>query len=121
MAIIDAVKWRGKWYRAEAVNKNQWFGTCWLVMIPAGFEAYMFIVEADNESYALDELVDSKFGHLVLAEDQEDVTDFSDFAGNNGMLLDPHVAEELTITKLREGEYLYGVSQKDMEKLNGNS
>jgi hypothetical protein len=120
MAIIDAVRWHNKWYKAEAVNKNQWFGTCWLVMIPAGFEAYMFIVEADHEADALDELVDSKFGHLLIADNQEEIEEDSDFGGNNGLLLDKYTVECTTITKLREGEYLYGISQKDMDKLNGD-
>jgi hypothetical protein len=43
----------------------------WLIAVQGGFEADLFVVDADNGSDALDEFVDSKYGHLIQIEDHE--------------------------------------------------
>ncbi|MEE9594263.1 MAG: hypothetical protein V3V92_02580 [Candidatus Hydrothermarchaeales archaeon] len=50
------------------VNRGQWFGETWLIGIGCGFSTFTLVVEADCEQDAIDELVDSKYGHLLKTD-----------------------------------------------------
>jgi len=66
------------------VNPGQWFKRRWLVGVGAGFSCLFYIIEADTDQDALDELVDSEWGHIVKSEcDHEDKEDCI-YAGNYG-------------------------------------
>lgn len=51
------------------VNRGAWYGETWLIARQAGFECYLFVVEAGCEGDAIDCLVDSKHGHLLKTDD----------------------------------------------------
>ena len=71
------------------VNRGGWFGETWIIGIGMGFETAMFLVEAGNETDALDEFVDSQYGHLIIDDDamRDENWQYDDFqitAGNCG-------------------------------------
>lgn len=54
------------------VNPNGWFKTTWLIETPfSNAISHQFVVEANHEGDAIDILLDSKFGHLYLVDEQE--------------------------------------------------
>ena len=70
------------------VNPGEWFKKRWLIGVGIGFSCLFYIVEADCESDAIDELTDSDWGHIVKSEcGHEDREDCS-FAGNYGEHVD---------------------------------
>jgi hypothetical protein len=54
----------------EYVNREEWFGKTWLIEIGGSYVSLFFVVEADYESAAIDELVDSEWGHLLKTDEQ---------------------------------------------------
>ena len=73
------------------VNEGGWFGQMWLVGIGLGFSCSLFLVEAGCEQSAIDELVDSEFGHLLIVppEDIDDIPeDHRSYGGNEGLVVD---------------------------------
>jgi len=69
------------------INRGDYFGETYLIEIGMGFDTATFIVEAGNVQDALDVFVDSKFGHLVIIED-ENLKDYDEnyisYCGNEG-------------------------------------
>lgn len=53
----------------EYVNPDEWFNKTWLIEIGAGFFSLFYVVEADHESDAIDELTDSEFGHIIKTDE----------------------------------------------------
>lgn len=75
----------------EVVNPGGWFGKTWLMEIGGSYAPFFVVVEADSCTDAINELIDSKFGHQFIL----DPADFADYAvgtdnptcsffGNNG-------------------------------------
>ena len=78
---------KGKTFTVDGLaNRGEWFGETWLVGIGMGFECAMIIVEGDNETDVIDALTDSRYGHLIIVEEDfyKDNEDFADYAGNEG-------------------------------------
>jgi len=53
------------------VNRGGWFGKTWLIGIGCGISCHYFVVEADCEQDAIDEFVDSRYGHLIKVDEDE--------------------------------------------------
>ena len=70
------------------INKGEYFGETYLIGRQCGFEMYTFIVEASCEQSAIDVFVDSKYGHLVIIDDPQDIAelnpDYISYCGNEG-------------------------------------
>ena len=74
---------------ANVVNPGDWFGKRWAILVSYGFQGDWYIVEADNESDAIDILVESgkangliidetamgDYIHVTIDGEQMDVTD----------------------------------------------
>jgi len=77
------------------VNPGDWFKQRYLIGVDAGFFCLFYIVEGTDEQCALDELVDSPWGHIVKEEEpcpHSEENDWADcdceFAGNYGDRVD---------------------------------
>lgn len=69
-----------------ALNRGEWFGKTWLIRIAQGFESCNVLVEADNESDAVDVLADSKRAYLIALPSDDDPDAY--YAGNYGIPVD---------------------------------
>ena len=54
------------------VNRGGWFGKAWLVWAGGGFNPLTFLIEADCESDAIDELADSKHAAVITTDEKCD-------------------------------------------------
>jgi len=77
----------------EVLNPGDNYGQAYMIEIGCGFSSSFFVVEADNESDAIDEFTDSKYGHMIRVEDDDPArADYdeenSTYAGNAGELVD---------------------------------
>lgn len=69
-----------------AINRGQWFGKTWLIEVGMGYDSCFVLVEADDESDAIDVLADSKRSYLI--DTDEDLgDDWNTRAGNDGHLV----------------------------------
>lgn len=77
---------------ATFVNPGEWFSRRWLIGVGAGFYCVFYVVEADCESDAIDELTDSDYGHIIKSEETcpcEDPDQCTcSYAGNFGERVD---------------------------------
>jgi len=62
----------------HVVNRGGWFGKSWIVYVGMGFEGLSYLVEADCESDAIDELTDSKHGRVIKTDDHCDVCELQE-------------------------------------------
>ena len=72
------------------LNAGDWFGKCFLLEIGGSYSPLFLIAEADTVSSAIDELADSRFGHLITVAD-DDLGDYPEderHYGPNGQVLD---------------------------------
>ncbi len=70
------------------INPGEWFKKRWLIGVGAGFFCLFYIVEADNESDAIDALTDSDWGPILKTDcDHEDLENCT-YAGNYGDHID---------------------------------
>lgn len=75
----------------EVINPGDWFGKTWLMEIGGSYSSFFVVVEADSVTDAIDELIDSKYGHQFIL-DEVDYADYGVgtdnptcyFGGNNG-------------------------------------
>ncbi len=71
------------------VNRGKWWGETWLLSVAiANALNPVFVVEAGDEQDAIDEFVDSKYGHLITLseEDAAEVDeDYRSYGGNYGV------------------------------------
>ena len=82
------------------VNEDGWFGKTWLIGVGCGFSCFFYIVEAGSESDAIDELVDSQWGHMLVIPEEEYDENHHHRAGNAGLpvdLTEVRVLERCTI------------------------
>ena len=105
-----------------AVNRGRWFGKTWLVTIVHGYMGLRFLVEADCESDAIDEIVDSRHKKELTTEDLCEVCEEQNklcedlrcydacscsFAGNYGERINPEVIfgiERCSVNYFAKGE-----------------
>jgi len=80
---------------ATFVNPGGWFKQRWLVGVGCGISCLFYIVEAGSEGDAIDELVDSDWGHILKTDEQcegclsqDDDSCVCSFAGNFGERVD---------------------------------
>ena len=71
---------------ATPVNPGGWFGQAWIIWVPLGNFMFPWIVEADSEGNAVDELVDIHPYTLVI--DEEDADEETHRTGNDGKPVD---------------------------------
>lgn len=88
------------------VNRGNWWGKTWLVTIQMGFEGLNFVIEADTEQDAIDELADSKYYHLIEDDNENTPEDWRDYAGNESkrVNLDNVYIEQCTVNYFAKKE-----------------
>jgi hypothetical protein len=72
----------------DYINPDSWFGKTWVLGVSCGISGFWFVVEADNASDAVDEFVDSRYGHLLEVEESEFDEEIHTRAGNCGVSVD---------------------------------
>ena len=78
-------KVNGEIYKVDGlVNRGQWFGDTWLVLISAGFNALSLVVEADNVQAVIDAIGDHPKWQDWLLLDESEFCDYENcaYAGN---------------------------------------
>jgi 3'-phosphoadenosine 5'-phosphosulfate sulfotransferase (PAPS reductase)/FAD synthetase len=68
-----------------AINRGEWFGDTWVVLVGAGFESAVILVEAGNAGDAIDELLDSRRAYLLTVDESEPIEEWHSFGGNYGV------------------------------------
>lgn len=102
--MIEARANGTRYHVSGLANKGGYFGKTWLIGVGVGYSSFFYVVEAHSEQDAIDELVDSKHGHILktdmlceVCEAQEKILPeyrvYDDceccFAGNYGERIDP--------------------------------
>lgn len=87
------------------INRGGWFGETYLIGIGCGYSCFFYVVEAGDEQSALDEFVDSKRGHLLIIEDEDDIKEaeeggWASYLGNEGVACDLSEVRVLERTKV---------------------
>lgn len=93
--MINAIVGKRNYRVHSLVNRGRWFGKTWLLSIAVGFDSINFVIEADNESAAIDEFTDSKYGRMIKTDDLCNACESENynncqcsFAGNYGDRVD---------------------------------
>jgi hypothetical protein len=71
-----------------ALNRGEWFGETWMILIDMGLESTVILAEAGNMADAIDVLLDSRRAHLLTVDESEPIEEWHSFGGNNGVRYD---------------------------------
>ena len=92
------------WQRVDGlVNRGEWFGKTWLVGIGMGFDAALFVVEADHEQDAEIFFCESRFKHLTAVAPEDFDPDYVEYFYND--VGEPHNMENVRILERCEVNY----------------
>ena len=110
LSEIYALDNEGK--RIDVINPGDYFGKAYIVGVEMGYHVEQFVVEANGEGDAIDEFVDSKFGHLAHIPD--------DALGDYDMGLDGEEAPEWATWRDLTGKYRTGTPPREVPHYGGN-